>query len=91
VRAAWAILAGGMLGIGAAWWVSRPSAQVEHARRQRAEHAAAAMARDAVPSLYRWHDAQGVLHVTDRPPKGHAYERIDARAPEGIEVHGDGP
>ncbi|TMN19276.1 DUF4124 domain-containing protein [Pseudoxanthomonas sp. X-1] len=27
--------------------------------------------------MYRWHDADGVLHITDRPPPaGTAYERI---------------
>jgi hypothetical protein len=47
------------------------------------------MAGDAVPSLYRWRDAAGVVQVTDQPPKGRKYQRIPKRAAEGIEVHGD--
>jgi len=89
MRLGWAIVAGIALGGGAAWWMSRPSPEAEHARQQRAEHAAAAMAGDAVPSLYRWRDADGVVHVTDRPPKGRKYQRIPIRATDGIEVHGD--
>jgi hypothetical protein len=89
VKASWAVVAGIIVGIGAAWWVSRESPQRAHARQLRAEHAAAAQARDAAPSLYRWHDAQGVVHVTDAPPKGRKYQRIPIQAAPGIEVHGD--
>ncbi len=91
MRAAWAIAAGLALGVGAAWWLSRESPGAEHLRRARAEHAAAASARDAIPSLYRWRDANGVLQVTDRPPKGVRYERIGQRPRDGIEVRGDRP
>ena len=89
MNARWAIAAGALLGAGLAWWLSRPAPDVVRARQQRAEEAAAATARDAIPSLYRWRDANGVLHVSDQPPKGRKYQRIDARAPQGIEVHGD--
>ncbi|WP_166209663.1 DUF4124 domain-containing protein [Cognatiluteimonas telluris] len=89
MNARWAIVAGALLGAGLAWWLSREPADVVQARQRRAEQAAAATARDAIPSLYRWRDASGVLHVSDQPPKGRKYERIDARAPSGIEVHGD--
>ena len=76
-----------------AWWLSREPAQVTHAKQRRAEQAAAAMARDARPVVYRWHDANGVLQITDKPPHGkdagRRFERIDKAAPTGIEVHGD--
>jgi hypothetical protein len=88
VRAGWAIAGGLALGIGGAWWLARDPA-ADHARKQRAEHAAAAQAEDARRDLYRWHDATGALHVSDSPPKGVRAERV-ARAPRpGIEVHGD--
>jgi hypothetical protein len=89
MRPGWAIVAGLVLGIGAAWWLSRDSAEASRDRRQRAEHAAAENARDAVPALYRWHDDAGVLQVTEAPPKGRRYERIDRQPRAGIEVHGD--
>ena len=89
MRAAWAVVAGLAAGIAIAWWVSREPPRVERARRARAEQAAAAQARDAVPALYRWRDAHGVLQVTDAPPKGVHFERIGVRPRDGIEVHGD--
>lgn len=93
MRPVWAaVLAGLALGIGVAWWFSRPSPQAERQRRARAEQAAAETARDAIPALYRWRDARGVLQVTDRPPpRGARYERIGTRPREGIEVRGDRP
>ena len=88
MRVGWAIVGGLALGIGVAWWLARDPA-AEHARRTRAERAAAAQAHEARRDLYRWHDAAGVLHVSDAPPKGVRAERV-ARAPKtGIEVHGD--
>jgi hypothetical protein len=89
MRAAWAVLGGLAIGIGVAWWLSRDPPQVEQARRARAEQAAAEQARDAVPSLYRWRDANGVLQVTQTPPRGVHYERIGVRPREGIDVRGD--
>ena len=93
MRVAWAILAGLALGIGLAWWLSRDTPREAQAKRQRAEQAAAANAEDARPVLYRWHDADGVLQVTDQPPHGkdagRKYQRIDQQPREGIEVRGD--
>lgn len=93
MRATWAIVAGLALGIGVAWWLSRDTPHVAQAKQQRAEHAAAAMARNTRLVLYRWHDATGALQITDKPPDGkdagRKYERIDKTAPVGIEVHGD--
>lgn len=91
MRAGWAIAAGLVLGIGAAWWLSRESPSAEQLKRDRAERAAAATARDATPALYRWRDAKGVLQVSDKPPKGVHYERIGQRPRDGIEVRGDRP
>ncbi len=59
------------------------------ARQQRAARAAAANARDARPSLYRWRDANGVLQITDQPPPNRRYERIDRNADRAIRVQGD--
>ncbi|PZP60861.1 MAG: hypothetical protein DI597_11520 [Pseudoxanthomonas spadix] len=68
MRVVWAVLALLLLGGGLAWWFGHPARHVS-----RAEEARGA----PPPSLYRWHDADGVLHITDRPPPaGTAYERI---------------
>jgi len=85
----WAIVAGLALGIAGAWWLSRDTPAQAQARQARAEHAAAAAAVDARRDLYRWHDANGVLQITDEPPRGRKYERIARNPQSGIEVHGD--
>lgn len=89
MRLAWAIVAGLALGIGAAWWLSREPAAKTEAKQRRAEHAAAELARDARPSLYRWRDAAGTLQITDKPPKDRPFERIDRDPDRAIEVKGD--
>lgn len=91
MRPAWAIIAGLAIGIAAALWLSRESPRVARLKQARAEQAAAARARDAIPSLYRWRDANGVLQVTDKPPRGVHFERIGQRPRDGIEVRGDRP
>ncbi len=89
MRLAWAIATGLLLGIGVAWWLSREAPAKSQAREQRAQRAAAAQARDARPSLYRWRDDAGVLQITDKPPANRRYERIDREPGRGIEVKGD--
>ena len=89
MKAIWAVAVGLALGIGMAWWLARDTPQQAEAKQRRAEHTAAAAAADARPALYRWHDANGVLQITDQPPKGRKYERIDKHPRKGIEVHGD--
>ena len=34
----------------------------------------------AKPKLYRWRDANGVLQLTDAPPKGRKFEVVDVDA-----------
>jgi len=77
------------MGVGVAWWLSREAPQRAELKQQRAEEAAAAQARDARPSLYRWRDAAGVLQITDEPPEGRKFERIDASPSGAIEIRGD--
>lgn len=89
MRLAWAIVGGVAVGIGVAWWLSREPAEEIQAKQARAEQAAAANAEDARPVLYRWRDASGSLQVSDTPPKGQRYEKIDLQPREGIEVRGE--
>lgn len=89
MRLAWAIIAGLALGIGIAWWLAREPAARTEAKQRRAEHAAAEMARDSRPSLYRWRDSAGVLQITDKPPKGRPFERLDRDSDRAIKVIGN--
>jgi hypothetical protein len=93
VKAIWAVIVGSALGIGVAWWLARDTPRQAEAKQRRAEHAAAATAADARPTLYRWRDADGVLQITEQPPAGRnagrKYERIDKHPRKGIEVDGD--
>jgi len=86
MRLTWALVAGLLLGIGVAWWLGREDPDDSARKRERAEQAAAANAEDARPVLYRWRDASGALQITDAPPKGRKYERIDKEPAPGIVV-----
>jgi hypothetical protein len=90
VNAGWLLLGLALVG-GLAWWAARdqPTPAEAQARRDRAERASAQMAEDARPVLYRWRDADGVLHVTQEPPKHGRYERVARDEPAAIEVRGD--
>lgn len=88
MRLTGAIVAGLALGIVATWWWSRDTPEQEASKRARAERAAAANAEDARPVLYRWTDANGVVQLTDQPPKGRKYRKIDMRPQQGIHVDG---
>lgn len=86
MRLGWAILGGIALGAALWWWSTRD----ERAQaRQERERQAAAAAEAARPVLYRWRDAAGVLQITEHPPKGRRYERIEREPYGGIEVHGE--
>ncbi|MEO5628708.1 MAG: DUF4124 domain-containing protein [Thermomonas sp.] len=74
------------LGVAAWWWFT---SEMPRRERERAQTAKAAMAQaERASTLYRWRDANGNLQVTDQPPKGRKYERIDREPKDGIEVHG---
>jgi hypothetical protein len=81
LKPGWAIAAGIALGAGLAWWAARDT-PAETARAQ-------ARAEAADSPLYRWRDAAGQLQITERPPKGRPYERLQRQPRDGIEVHGD--
>ena len=88
MRAWLAIVAGVALGGGIAWWLARESPQADVRKQARAEQAAAAQVDEARHSLYRWRDDAGVLQITEQPPKGRRYERIERETPAGIVVSG---
>ena len=75
MRTIHAVLAGIGVAAGIWWWLGHPGYVTETQRRERI----AAEQAKAEPALYRWHDAEGVLHVTSEPPKGRKYERVELR------------
>ena len=85
VGAGWLVLA--LVVIAAlAWWSTRDTPEQARAKQQRAERATAELAEDARPVLYRWRDANGVLQLTDTPPKGRKYKVVDTAALENANV-----
>ena len=88
MRLAWAVAAGLLLGAGTAWWLARDPGKAD-ARQARAQQAAIEQARQARPSLYRWRDDAGVLQITEQPPRGRPFERLDREPQPGIKVSGE--
>ncbi len=86
MRLGWAIVGGVVLGGAVWWWTTRDEREQIRIERERQAAAAAEAAR---PVLYRWRDANGVLQITEQPPKGRKYKRIEREPVDGIEVHGD--
>lgn len=80
MRLGWAIACGVLGGAALAWWLTPAGSRLNPFSMQ--PHQAPGVERPAeaapAPELYRWRDAQGVLHVSQRPPAdGQAYERVD--------------
>lgn len=76
MRVLHAILAGTVVGGIAGWWA------MGHPGYETTEQALArlqASQKTRAPALYRWRDDQGVLHLTDTPPKGRKYETVALR------------
>lgn len=60
-----------LLAAAAAWvWRYQPERLPAEWRRQNPH------SRDYAPVLYRWHNPQGELQITDRPPDGRPYEEL---------------
>ena len=64
----------------AGWWgFGHPGYETGEQRLARVEAEAQAV-EAAKPKLYRWRDRNGVLQLTDTPPKGRKYETVDVDA-----------
>jgi hypothetical protein len=88
VSARWLVLA--VLAMAAAaWWFSRDTPEQARFKQQRAEQAAADIAEAKRPVVYRWRDADGVLHITSAPPSSGPYERIHTDIEPASQVRGD--
>ena len=68
------------------WWaLGHPGYETRQQRVARVEAEQQAI-EAAKPKLYRWHDRNGVLQLTDTPPKGRKYELVDLQAQENVNV-----
>ena len=68
------------------WWtLGHPGYETREQRVARVEAEQQAV-EAAKPKLYRWHDAEGVLQLTDTPPSGRKYEVVDLEAQENVNV-----
>jgi hypothetical protein len=64
----------------AGWWgLGHPGYETREQRLARVEAQMQAV-EAAKPKLYRWRDRNGVLQLTDTPPKGRKYETVDVEA-----------
>lgn len=68
------------------WWFSTEMPRRERDRQAAAE--VAAIQAERANALYRWRDDAGNLHVSDQPPKGQRYERINRAPQDGMTVDG---
>jgi len=88
IRLGWAVAAGIVLGGAIGWWqLGHPGWETMDQKVAEAENADAAAHKDrhgAESALYRWHDANGVLQLTDKPPKGRKYEKVKIRDDQNI-------
>ena len=81
IRLGWAVVAGIALGGAVAWWeLGHPGWQ---SMDQKLARAGKTEARAERP-LYRWRDGNGVLQITDKPPKGRTYQRVHIREDQNI-------
>lgn len=93
MRLGWAIAAGVLGGAAFAWWLTPADS-----RWNPFPGATGPLAGDATPAtgeaptLYRWRDAQGILHVAQHPPgDGQAYERVTIPQDRNIIPMGEPP
>ncbi len=82
MRLAWAVVLGAFGAAAVAWWLAREPSHGDDATREAGSAHAAARAGDATAGqvLYRWRDEDGVVQVTDVPPRGRDYSTVDVDA-----------
>ena len=88
IKLGWAVVTGLAVGGAIGWWqLGHPGWQTLDQKVAAAEKTAAADKNGrngGEPALYRWRDRDGVLQVTDKPPKGRKYEKVKIRADQNI-------
>ena len=62
------------------WWALGHPGYETRAQMEARARAEAQAAEAARPKLYRWRDGNGVLQLTDRPPRGRKYQVVDVEA-----------
>ena len=59
------------------WWAFGHPGYETHEQAEARVEAQEQAVEAAKPKLYRWRDGNGVLQLTDTPPKGRKYETVD--------------
>lgn len=85
MRLIWAIAGGVLLAAALYWFQLAPEKRPFGALPGGVERADGAADRASdraapatkAPTLYRWHDDNGVVTITDRPPADRPYQRVD--------------
>jgi hypothetical protein len=80
-----AVIAGALVVAALAWWHSgHPGYETPEQREARVDKLDHDRTYGDGPALYRWRDAHGVLQITDVPPVGRKYERVEVRQDQNI-------
>jgi hypothetical protein len=75
-----AVLAGAVILGALVWWqMGHPGYETPAQKRARIAKIEHEADYGAGPQLYKWRDAKGVLQITDTPPKGRKFEKVEIR------------
>ena len=82
MRLAWAVVLGAFGAGAVAWWLAREPSRGDDATLKAGIAQAASQTGDASTGqvLYRWRDDDGVVQVTDVPPRDRDYSTVDVDA-----------
>ena len=75
-----------ILALAGVWWLAGHPGYETPAQRVAKVEAQMQAEEAAKPKLYRWRDGNGVLQLTDTPPKGRKYKVVDTAALENANV-----
>jgi hypothetical protein len=85
-----AVVAGALILGALVWWqLGHPGYETAAQRQARVEKIEHEATYGAGPQLYKWRDDNGVLQITQEPPKGRKYEKVSIRQDMNVVPMGD--
>ena len=84
MRLAWAIVAGLAVGAAIGGWSMWRERAAERPHATAGAPPAGSGPTAPGPTLYRWRDDAGTLHITDQPPAGRPYEVVKLRDDQNV-------